>query len=44
MQYEQADGSQKDSLRILIITEASTVDLSKLPSDEQAFIHQLRGY
>jgi hypothetical protein len=40
--YETADGAQKEALRQSILTEASTVDNSKLPVDEQIFIRSLR--
>jgi hypothetical protein len=42
-QYQQADGAQKNALRTLILSEASTVDNSKLPADVQGFIAQLKG-
>ena len=40
--YESADGNQKEALRRTILTEASTVDNSKLPADIQIFIRSLR--
>lgn len=42
-QYQQAEGPQKDSLRTLILDEASTVDTSKLSADLQAFVRRLQG-
>ena len=43
-QYQSAEpGAQKDALKTLILSEASTVDNSKLPADEQAFINSLKG-
>lgn len=42
-QYQMADGDQKLALKQLILTEASTVDNSKLPIDLQGFIEQLKG-
>jgi hypothetical protein len=41
-QYQEAEGSQKDALRTLILSEASTVDSSKLPYDLQAFIRGIQ--
>ncbi len=43
--YENAapGSSQQSSLRTMIISEASTVDNSKLPPDLQAFISRLKG-
>jgi len=36
-------GPQKDAMRTMILSEASTVDNSKLPADLQGFIQQLKG-
>lgn len=41
-QYQNADGAQKESLRQLILSEASTVDNDKLPLDLQGFIQNLK--
>jgi hypothetical protein len=43
LDYETADGRQKEALRRTILTESSTVDNSKLPIDLQSFIRSLRG-
>lgn len=42
MQYQNATGPQKESLRQLIVSEASTVDNNKLPLDLQGFIANLK--
>lgn len=43
-QYLQADGAQKDALKSLILSEASTVvDKSQLPPDIQGFVRTLEG-
>lgn len=43
-QYQiAADGPQRDALRALILSEASTVDASKLPADERIFLSSLRS-
>ena len=41
-EYSQAEGNQKAALKQLILSEASTVDNSKLPVDLQGFIAQLK--
>lgn len=43
LQYEQADGDQKKTIRTVILRESSTVDNSKLPDDLQLFIQQVRS-
>jgi hypothetical protein len=43
LDYEQADGAQKATLRTVILTEAAQVDNSKLPSDLAGFIAGLKG-
>jgi hypothetical protein len=43
LDYESASGSQKETLRRTILTEAATVDNNKLPYDLQVFIQQLKG-
>jgi hypothetical protein len=43
LDYETADGRQKEALRRTILTEASTVDNSKLPVDLQSFVASLKG-
>jgi hypothetical protein len=43
LDYELATGPQKEVLRRTILTEASTVDNSKLPEDLQLFISSLKG-
>ncbi len=44
-QYQEAEpgSAHKASLRTLILSEASTVDTGKLPTDLQVFIGGLRG-
>ena len=42
-EYQAADEGHKNALRTLILSEASTVDNSKLPPDLQGFIAQLKG-
>jgi hypothetical protein len=43
-QYANADpGPQKEALRTLILSEAATVDVSKLPTDEQGFLNSIGG-
>jgi hypothetical protein len=42
-QYQEADGQHKDSLRLMILTEASTVDNNKLPPDLSGFIASIGG-
>ena len=42
MAYGNADGGQKETLRQTILTEASTVDMGKLPTDLQIFVRSLR--
>lgn len=41
-QYQNATGQQKEALRQLILSEASTVDNNKLPVDLQGFIDHLK--
>lgn len=41
-QYQQSEGPQKDALRTLILSEASTVDNSKFPYELQNFIGGLK--
>jgi len=42
-QYQSLpEGSQKSSIRMLILDEASTVDQGKLPIDLQSFIQSLK--
>ena len=43
LDYEFADGPQKEALRRTILTEASTVDNSKLPLDLRSFVSGLKG-
>jgi len=43
LDYESADGRQKEALRRTILTESSTIDNSKLPYDLQSFISGLRA-
>lgn len=42
LDYERADGPQKEMLRRTILTEAATVDNGKLPADIQIFLRSLR--
>lgn len=41
LEYETADEAHKAALRSMILTEASVVDVNKLPGNLQAFIRQL---
>lgn len=41
-QYQTADEGHKAALRTLILSEASSVDNSKLPDDLRGFIEQLK--
>lgn len=41
-QYQSASGPQKETLRQLILSEAATVDNSKLPPDLDSFISQIK--
>lgn len=41
--YHKADGAQKEALAGEIRNEASTIDLSKLPMDEQQCVEEARG-
>lgn len=41
-QYQTAEGPQKEALKTLILSEASTVDNTKLPLELQAFIGGLK--
>jgi hypothetical protein len=41
--YQKADGAQKKALAGEIRNEASTIDISKLPSDEQSCVEEARG-
>jgi len=41
-EYEKADGPQKESLRSLIVSESSTVDLSNSPG-LASFVHSIGG-
>lgn len=43
LDYEQATGPQKATLRTVILTEAAQVDNSKLPPDLAGFISSLKG-
>jgi hypothetical protein len=43
LNYESADGRQKEALRRTILTEAATIDKEKLPPDLQAFVNGLGG-
>lgn len=42
-QYQDTEGAQKEALRQMILTEASTVDNAKLPVDLQGFIQSLKS-
>ena len=43
-QFQSAEiGAQKDALRTLILSEASTVDVGKLSPDLQAFLRSIGG-
>jgi hypothetical protein len=41
-QYGSASGDQKEALRNLILSEASTVDNDKLPGDLRGFVEGLK--
>jgi hypothetical protein len=41
--YQSADGAQKKALAGEIRNEASTIDLGKLPTDEQSCVSEARG-
>jgi hypothetical protein len=43
LEYETADPAHKAALRTMILSEADSVDISKLPATQQAFISSLRG-
>ena len=43
LEYENADPAHKAALRTMILSEADSVDISKLPPTQQAFISSLRG-
>lgn len=43
LDYEKATGDQKESLRRMIVTEASNVDNDKLPPDMRSFISDLKA-
>lgn len=43
LQYETAEGPEKESLRRLIIEEASTIDPANLTSSNQGFVRSLRN-
>lgn len=43
LSYGSAEGAQKELIRRTILTEASTVDVDKLPEDEQAFLRSIGG-
>ena len=43
LEYENADSAHKSALRTMILSEADSVDISKLPPTQQAFISSLRG-
>lgn len=42
-QYLMADGPQKEALKSLILSEASTVDMNKMPPNIQGFVRTLEG-
>ena len=42
-QYQNAEGSQKDGLRTLILSEAANVDNAKLSPDLQTFLRGIGG-
>ena len=42
-QWMDADEGHKASIRMLVITEASTVDNDKLPIDLQGFVASMKG-
>ena len=42
-QYLMADGPQKQALRSLIMDEARSVDMQKMPPDIQGFVRTLEG-
>ena len=42
LQYEEAEGPQKESLRRLILSEAETIDGANLTSSNQKFVTSLR--
>ena len=41
--YHKADGVQKDALAGEVRNEATTIDMNKLPSDEQSCVSEARG-
>jgi len=43
LQWETADPAHKAALRTMILTEASSINPALLPTDQQAFINQLKG-
>lgn len=42
-QFLMADGAQKEALRMLILSEAATVDTTKLSPDVQGFLRVIGG-
>lgn len=42
LQYETAEGKQKDALRRIILSEAETIDLEHLTPANSAFVNSLR--
>lgn len=43
LDYQSAEGPQKEQLRRTILSEASTVDTTKLPADARAIVDEMEG-
>lgn len=43
LEYEMADDAHKPAIRSIILTEASVVDVSQLPTDLQSFLGRLKA-